>query len=76
MPVGAAADAGAGGVGRDESLAAEAAAERLDGGGGQLGEIGERSLLDAPAVAVGLAEEDGGRRGAVGDALDIQGYTL
>ena len=53
---------------------AEDAAEGVDGGGGELGEVGEGSLLDAAAVAEGLSEEDGGRRGAVGDALDIHGY--
>ena len=41
---------------------------------GKLGEVGEGSLLDAAAVAEGLSEEDGGGRGAVGDALDIHGY--
>ena len=74
VAVGEAAEAGEGVVGADESLAAEDAAQGVDGGGGELGEVGEGSLLDAAAVAEGLSEEDGGRRGAVGNALDIHGY--
>ena len=76
VAVGQAADAGEGVVGIDELLTAEDAAEHIDGGVGQLGEIGEGALLDAAAVAVGLSEEDGGRRGAVGHALDIHGHLL
>ena len=74
MAVWEASEAAEGVVGTDESLSAEDAAQGVDGGGGELGEVGEGSLLDAAAVAEGLSEEDGGRRGAVGDALDIHGY--
>ena len=76
VAVGQAADAGEGVVGIDELLTAEDAAQHIDGGVGQLGEIGEGALLDAAAVAVGLSEEDGGRRGAVGHALDIHVHLL
>ena len=69
-----ASEAGEGVVGTYELLAAEDVAESVDGGIGKLGEVGEGSLLDAAAVAEGLSEEDGGGRGAVGDALDIHGY--
>ena len=69
-----ASEAGEGVIGTDESLAAEGAAQGVDGDVGELGEVGEGSLLDAAAVAEGLSEEDGGGRGAVGDALDIHGY--
>ena len=76
VSVGQTSDAGEGVFGIDELLAAEDAAERLDGGGGELGEVGEGALLDAAVFAVGLAEEDGGRGGAIGHALDIHGYPL
>ena len=76
VPVGEAADAGEGVLGRDEAVAAEDAAEGLDGGVGELGEVGEGALPDFPGVTVGLSEEDGGRRVAVGHAVDIHGYPL
>ncbi len=75
MAVGQAAQAGEGLVGRDEALAAQDPAQRLDGGGGQLGEVGEGAFFDAAAVAVGLAEEDGWGRVAVGHALYVHGYN-
>jgi hypothetical protein len=76
VSVGQTSDAGEGFPGIDERLAAEDAAEGLDGGGGELGEVGEGALLDAAVLAEGLAEEDGGRGGAIGHALDIHGYTV
>ena len=74
VAVGEAAEAGEGVIGMNELLAAEDASEGVDGGVGELGQVGEGSLLDARSIAEGLSEEDGGRRGAVGDALDIHGY--
>ena len=49
VSVGQTSDAGEGFLGVDELLAAEDAAECLDGGGGELGEVGEDALLDAPS---------------------------
>ena len=76
VAVGPAADAGEGIVGIDELLTAEDAAQHVDRGGGLLGEVGEGALLDVAAVAVGLSEEDGGGRGAVGHALDVHVHPL
>ena len=39
---------------------------------GPLGEVGEGAFLDLAVLAVGLAEQDGWGRGAVGDGLDVQ----
>ena len=74
VAVGQAAHAGEGVFGVDESLTAEDAAQRFDGGGRQLGEVGEGALLDVAAGAVGLAQEDGWGGGAIGHALDIHGH--
>ena len=76
VAVGQAADAGEGVFGIDEWLPAQHAAQHVDGGGGQLGEVSERTLPDTATIAVGLAEEHGGRGGAVGDALDIHVHPL
>ena len=76
VAVGQAADAGEGVFRVDEPLTAEDAAQHLDGVGRQLGEVGEGTLLDSSAVAVGLAQEHGWRRGAIGHAVDIHGYSV
>ena len=57
-------------------VAAEGALEGLDAGGVPVGEIGEGALVDLAVLAEGLAEEDGGRGGAVGDGLDVHGYNI
>ena len=76
VAVGQAADAGEGVFRVDEPLTAEDAAQHLDGVARQLGEVGEGALLDSSAVAVGLAQEHGWGRGAIGHAVDIHGYSL
>ena len=45
----------------------------LDERGGELGDVREGGLEDLAAVPAGLADEDGGRGVAVGDALNIHG---
>jgi len=37
-------------------------------------EVGESALPDFAAFAIGLAQQDGGRGGAVGDGFDVHGY--
>ena len=43
--------------------------------GGEFGEVGEGGATDALALAFGLAEEDGGRAGTVGDDVDVIGHS-
>ena len=50
--------------------------EAVDEGGRPLGEVGEGAFADLAALAEGLAQEDGGRRVAVGDGLDVHGHVL
>jgi hypothetical protein len=61
-------------VGGHDGLAAQYAPQSFDGGLGEVGEVGEGALPDAPALAIGLTEQDGGRRVSVGNPLDIHGY--
>ena len=49
-------------------------AEPLDEFVGPLREVGQRALPDLAALAVGLAQKDGGRGVPVGDALDVHGH--
>ena len=56
--------------------ALEQDAEPLDEGGGPPGEVGEGALANLAVLAEGLAQEDGGRGGPVGDRFDIHGYLL
>jgi hypothetical protein len=63
-------------VGSHDGLAAQHASESCDDGIREVGEVGERALLDASALAVGLAEQDGGGRVAVGHPLDVHGYSI
>lgn len=63
---------GEGVAGTDQGLALEEAAEGVDLRLGPVGEIGDGALANLGAVANGLAEEDGGRGVAVGDALHDQ----
>jgi len=62
--------------GGDQGFAFEDTAERVDLGGGPRGEVGEGAFDDLAALAEALAEEDGGRRVAVGDGLYIHGYII
>ena len=44
--------------------------------GGQSVRLSSVRFLTLPAVAIGLAQEDGGRRGAVRDGLDVHGRII
>ena len=59
-----------------QGFAAQHAAQLLDRGIGQMREVGEGALSHPAAVAVGLAQQDGGRRVAVGHALDVHGHII
>ena len=74
---------------RERALDLEAVLESLHGGtasqqdaqsfddlGRPLAEIGEGTFEDLLALAVRLAQEDGGRRVAVGDDVDVHGHKL
>ena len=61
-------------AGAIDLAAAEHGADAVDDlGGGQFGEVGEGGAADALAVALGLAEEDGGAV-AVGDDVAVVGH--
>ena len=60
--------------GGEGEAALEEEAQAVDDVGRQLGEVGEGAFLDFAVLAVGLAQEDGGRRVAVGDVLDVHDY--
>ena len=62
--------------GGDERFAFEDTTEGVDLSGGPSGEVGEGAFNDLAAAAEALAEEDGGRRVAVGDGLNIHGYMI
>ena len=66
---------GVGGSG-ERGAALEQDLEAVDQGGRPLGEVGEGAFADLAALAEGLAQEDGGRRVAVGDGLDVHGHGL
>src|SRR6202008_4328004 len=50
--------------------------DRLDLVGGQRGEMGEGALFDGLAVAVGLAQQHGGWRVAIGDDVDVHAHVI
>ena len=51
-------------------------AQSFDDVSRHLAEIGDGPFEDLLALAVGLAQEDGGRRVAVGDDVDVHGHLL
>ena len=53
--------------------ALEQHAQALDERRGPFGEVGEGAFLDLAALAPAFAQEDGGRRVAVGDGFDVHG---
>ena len=63
------------GVARNQSFALENPSDRLDLIHWQRGEVGEGAFADASALAVGLAQQDGGRGGAVGDDVDVHAHS-
>ncbi len=58
----------------DGAAALEDGPEAVDDVGRELGEVGEGLLADALAIASGLAEQDGGFAGLVGDGFDVEGH--
>ena len=61
---------------RGVEVTAQEAAQRVDPGERPGGEVGEGAVLYLTVLAEGFAEEDGGRRGAVGDLRDIHADTI
>ena len=62
-------DEAAGGFGREVvKVTAQGAAESLDARRVPVGEIGQGAGLDLAALAIALAQEDGGRGGAIGNS--------
>ena len=43
---------------------------------GEMSDVGEGTSLDSAVEAVGFAEEDGGRRVAIGHGGDVHAYTI
>ena len=52
-------------------LLAQQAAQRFDLGERPVRDIGKRALLDLAVLAIGLAQQIGGRRAAVWDAIHV-----
>ena len=57
-------------------LTTQGATEGLDPCGIPAGDIGEGAGFDLSMVAERLAEEDGGRRSAIGDGGDVHAYII
>ena len=64
---------GLAGIGKGHA-ALQKGAQPLHHGHRQLGEVGQGALLDLAALAPALAQQHGGRRGAIGYDLDEHGY--
>ena len=60
-------------TGGDHDAALQDAAQALDVLGRPMGQIEQRALADGFPVPIALAQQDGGRRTAVGDGFDIHG---
>jgi hypothetical protein len=43
---------------------------------GEMSDVGDGASLDFTVEAVGFAEEDGGRRVAIGHGGDVHAYTI
>ncbi len=63
-------------AGGNDDAALQDAAQALDMVCRPVRQIEQRALADALAVPIALAQEDGGRRPAVGDGLDIHGGMI
>ena len=57
----------------DQGLVPQHPPQGIDFLRGPLGEVGQGAFLDFAVFAPALAQEDGGRRVAVGDRFDIHG---
>ena len=76
MTVGPGAQDFEGGVeGGQRHAALEESAQALNEMIGPLGEVGECPFADSSVVSVGLAQEHGGWRVAVGYAFDVHGFS-
>jgi hypothetical protein len=60
----------------DQIFPLENATQEVDLSGGPRGEIGEGSFIDLGSDTDRFAEEDGGRRVAIGDGLDVHGSMI
>jgi hypothetical protein len=63
-------------IGRRDLAALEQCAQSFDQFARPVGEVGDGALLDRSAIPKGLAQQDGGRRIAVGDRLDVHGNRI
>src|SRR5208337_3726775 len=63
-------------AGGNHDAALQYAAQALDVFGRPTREIEQRALADDLAVPIALSQEDGGRRPAVGDCLDVHGANI
>ena len=60
-------------AGRQHDAALEQRAQALDQGRRPIAEIEQGALLDLSVDAIAFAQQDGGRRIAVGHGLDVHG---
>ena len=67
-----------GGIGGSEmiEIPAQGAAESLDARRIPVGDIGDGTGLDLAILAVRLADQDGGWRGAIGDGGDVDAFII
>jgi hypothetical protein len=63
-------------AGRQHGATLEQGAQTFDQGRRPVAEIEQRAFLDLVAVAIALAQQDGGGRIAVGDGFDIHGQFV
>jgi hypothetical protein len=64
------------GSGRHDRATLEQGLEALDQLARPSGQVAQGALLDLAALAIGLAQQDGRGRGAVGDGLDVHGRMM
>ena len=75
MAVGArAGDIEGGGEVGDGGAAFEQDSQSFDHDGRPLRQVGEGTFTDVAGLAIGFAQQDGGRGVSVGDGFDVHGY--